>query len=1088
MGLVRMGPPQELVIQLQQNYDLLYFVETGTYYGATALWAAQHFPKVITIEFSQEIYNQVSSQYQHLEGIEFLFGDTREQLNNVVPKLNKPCLFWLDAHWSGGNTYGVNDECPLIEELEIIARTEVEHFIIIDDARLFLSPPPYPHRAEKWPSISTVINTLSLFCKDRYTVIFEDVIVSGPNHARSLVYQYCQGGNYQLSNISDTSIVNSYHVKDSDKISQVYLENTGEIQVMKKFIHPGDIVFDVGANQGSWTKEVLKKQHDVQVHLFEPVHSTYHRLLKNLNQEILNNKVIPNNSAVSSQKETRNVWHYEDAPSWSTFHRRLDIEKYSNLTRPKSLAVFATTVDQYCSDQGIDRINFLKVDTEGNELEVLLGAKHLLKKGKIDYIQFEYGGTFLDAKITLKEVFDALQNYRYSIFKIFPNRLEYRPQFKPEYENFEYSNFLAINERFCSSIIGKTPTILDWQNLCVQHSVKPRGVIHIGAHEGKELERYQAMGVERVLFIEANPAVFERLQTSIAGCANVEAVNCAISNANGTVTLHITSMDQSSSILSLKRHKDLYPDIQETHQLIVNSKTLDTLLKELELNPSDFNILNMDIQGAELLALEGATNWLKYVDAINTEVNYEELYEGCALIDQVDDFLEKHGFERVATTSPYHPSWGDAFYVRTSVITMSTLGKNGRFANQIFQYAFLKIYAKEHNLRVETPPWIGQYLFGHSDPPISKQFPLVIEETNELSEACIPNCQEVFHNVDFWGYFQYNTKYYAPHKEYFRSLFKPVPELERKMTAALERLRSRGKTVVGLHLRRGDYGYEHFFVTPNQWYKEWLKGLWETLDDPVLFIASDEPEQVIGDFSEYKPITTQELEIELPKAEFYPDFYLLSQCDVVAISNSSFSFAACLLNERSKFFFRPHRQTEKLIPFNPWNSESIFRNVKRTDNTLPEVQAGEAKNSLVCKANLLSLKLRSINLIVFPDWSQPEELLYLDLKKVIRAILTHPDRIYITLLIESSSMPDEEAELALSSIVMNLLWQEDLDVSDEPEIAVIPKLTPMHWKALLPNIHHRIILDNENQQAITQFNAGSLPVCKLDSLISQPLS
>jgi FkbM family methyltransferase len=1087
-----MGPPQELIIQLQQNYDLLYFVETGTYYGATALWAAQHFQKVITIEFSQEIYNQVSSQYQNLEGIEFLFGDTREQLTKIVPQFKKPCLFWLDAHWSGGNTYGANDECPLIEELEIIARTEVEHFIIIDDARLFLSPPPYPHRAEKWPSISTVINTLSLFCQDRYTVIFEDVIVSVPNYARNLVTQYCQGVNYQVINISDKSIVNSYPVqegvKNSDQKPQLNLKNTGEIQVIKQFIHPGDIVFDVGANQGNWTKEVLNKHHDVQVHLFEPVHSTYHRLLKNLNQEIINNEVLPNNLAVSRQREIRHVWHYEDAPSWSTFHRRSDIEKSYNLTRPNSFAVFTTTVDQYCSDQGIERINFLKVDTEGNELEVLLGAKHFLRRGKIDYIQFEYGGTFLDARISLKEVFNELQKYRYSIFKIFPNRLEYRRQFKPEYENFEYSNFLAINERFRSSILDEVPTMLDWQNLCVQHSVKPRGVIHIGAHEGKELERYQAMGVERVLFIEANPEVFERLQTTIAGYANVEAVNCAISNANGTVTLHITSMDQSSSILSLKRHKDLYPDIQETHQLIVKSKTLDTLLKELEFNLTDFNILNMDIQGAELLALQGATNWLKYVDAINTEVNYEELYEGCALIDQVDNFLERHGFERVATTSPYHPSWGDAFYVRTPVITMSTLGKNGRFANQIFQYAFLKIYAKEHNLRVETPTWIGQYLFGHSEPPISKQFPLVIEETNELSEACIPNCQEVFQNVDFWGYFQYNTKYYAPHKEYFRSLFKPVPEVEIKITAALERLRSRGKTVVGLHLRRGDYGYEHFFVAPNQWYKEWLKGFWETLNQPILFIASDEPEKVIGDFIEYKPITTQELEIELSEAEFYPDFFLLSQCDVVAISNSSFSFAACLLNERAKFFFRPHMQTEKLIPFDPWNSESIFRNVKRVDDTLPEVQGREAKNSLVCQANLLSLKLRSINLIVFPDWSQPEELLYLDFEKLLRTIITHPDRSYMTLLIESSSMPDEEAELALSSIVMNLLWQEDLDVSDEPKITVIPKLTPMHWKALLPNIHRRIILDNENQQAIAHFNAGSLPVCKLDSLISAPLS
>lgn len=287
-----------------------------------------------------------------------------------------------------------------------------------------------------------------------------------------------------------------------------------------------------------------------------------------------------------------------------------------------------------------------------------------------------------------------------------------------------------------------------------------------------------------------------------------------------------------------------------------------------------------------------------------------------------------YDFEHVATTTPYHPSWGDAFYVKMSVITMSTLGQNGRFANQVFQYAFLRIYAKEYNLRVETPAWIGQYLFGHKDKPISQQLPVVIEETNELTEACIPNAKTPFRNVDFWGYFQYHTKYYAPYKQYFRSLFRPAPEIERKMTAALERLRSRGKTIVGLHLRRGDYGYEYFFVAPSEWYKQWLKGLWETLNDPVLFIASDELEKVLGDFVEYKPITSKELGIELGEADFYPDFYLLSQCDIVAISNSSFSFAACMLNEQGKLFVRPNLLMKKLIPFDPWSSDPVLRDAK----------------------------------------------------------------------------------------------------------------------------------------------------------------
>lgn len=96
----------------------------------------------------------------------------------------------------------------------------------------------------------------------------------------------------------------------------------------------------------------------------------------------------------------------------------------------------------------------------------------------------------------------------------------------------------------------------------------------------------------------------------------------------------------------------------------------------------------------------------------------------------------------------------------------------------------------------------------------------------------------------------------------------------------------------------------------------------------MLFIASDEPETVLDDFREYYPITSKDLGLKLPQAEFYPDFYLLSQCDAVAISNSSFSFLACMLNQQGKFFFRPHLATQKLIAFDPWQSETILRDAK----------------------------------------------------------------------------------------------------------------------------------------------------------------
>jgi len=206
--------------------------------------------------------------------------------------------------------------------------------------------------------------------------------------------------------------------------------------------------------------------------------------------------------------------------------------------------------------------------------------------------------------------------------------------------------------------------MLDIGGLFRQHGIAPRGVIHIGAYEGSEVGAYREMGMQDILFVEANPAVYARLSANIAPYSCARAVNYAISNQDGITPLHVTSFDQSSSILPLKRHKEIYPDIKEDYQITVQSRKLDTLLQELNIPASTYNFINIDIQGAELMAFQGALETLKHIDAINAEINFDELYEGCALADQIDAFLAFFGFQRVATVTPYHPTWGDAFYLK----------------------------------------------------------------------------------------------------------------------------------------------------------------------------------------------------------------------------------------------------------------------------------------------------------------------------------------------------------------------------------------------------------------------------------------
>ena len=308
-----------------------------------------------------------------------------------------------------------------------------------------------------------------------------------------------------------------------------------------------------------------------------------------------------------------------------------------------------------------------------------------------------------------------------------------------------------------------------------------------------------------------------------------------------------------------------------------------------------------------------------------------------------------------------------------SVLTMSSLGQLGRFGNQLFQYAFLRICAQKTGALVECPPWIGQTLFGHQDAPISDRLQPAIErkEDEKLLFDIIPEfipyleklagaksrrigseiLEQGITNVDLWGFFQISTQLLAPHQDYVRSLFQPVSDLKLSLEEGLKTLRFKGKTIIGVHIRRGDYitqaraGFT--LVLPESWYCEWLNKIWTDLEDPVLFLCSDDLERVLPAFEQFSPVTSQDLQVNLPERmqntniEFYIDFFILSHCDVVVTSNSIFSFAACLLNEQGQTFVRPHWDfSSKFIEFDPWDSEPLLwagEQKPRFFKSLPEV-------------------------------------------------------------------------------------------------------------------------------------------------------
>ena len=264
------------------------------------------------------------------------------------------------------------------------------------------------------------------------------------------------------------------------------------------------------------------------------------------------------------------------------------------------------------------------------------------------------------------------------------------------------------------------------------------------------------------------------------------------------------------------------------------------------------------------------------------------------------------------------------------VISMSKLGQMGRFANQLVQYMFLRTYARQHDLEVQTPRWIGQQLFGLNDPPIVRQWPEFLEvHDKDEAQMVIPHLTEPLRNVDVAGFFQYPTRYYVPQQRFIQQLFTPIPSIQKPLDAAVSRLRQGSRTLVGLHVRRGDYGFSYFYRTPLDWYKRWLERMWPEWHDPVLFLATDEPRPVLRALKRYRPVTASDLGLRLPIAPYYPDFFLLSHADVLAIPNSTFSFVAALLNENLSAAYRSHLSDPLEDPpfrrFDPWNAEFLER-------------------------------------------------------------------------------------------------------------------------------------------------------------------
>lgn len=198
-------------------------------------------------------------------------------------------------------------------------------------------------------------------------------------------------------------------------------------------------------------------------------------------------------------------------------------------------------------------------------------------------------------------------------------------------------------------------------------NLHPKGVLHVGAHEAEEAEDYIKFNWGPVTWIEAQSNLALKLQLRLDPTRH-KVIHAAVWNENGVeIELKITNNSQSTSLLELGTHQKDYPDIHVEKIEKISTLRADSILTETDL----FEFVNLDIQGAELRALQGLGDFLDKVNAIYTEVNKKEVYIGCAQIDDLTKYLETKGFKLASIRWIPGKGWGDALFLRTSKFSIS---------------------------------------------------------------------------------------------------------------------------------------------------------------------------------------------------------------------------------------------------------------------------------------------------------------------------------------------------------------------------------------------------------------------------------
>ena len=203
--------------------------------------------------------------------------------------------------------------------------------------------------------------------------------------------------------------------------------------------------------------------------------------------------------------------------------------------------------------------------------------------------------------------------------------------------------------------------LINFTNIFKKYKMDIKGIVHIGAHYGEEIQEYVNNGIQNITVFEPLSNNFNILAERLQDInADIQGYQVALGSKKGISTMYLSSNEaQSSSILKPKEHLEHHPDVTFNG---IEEVEVD-LLDNFDLRGANF--MNVDVQGYELEVFKGGKKTLEQIEYVYCEVNRGEMYEGNPMIEELDEYLGGYGFERVETHWPETwYKWGDAFYIK----------------------------------------------------------------------------------------------------------------------------------------------------------------------------------------------------------------------------------------------------------------------------------------------------------------------------------------------------------------------------------------------------------------------------------------